>query len=153
MPIVNNNTVKVHVGRPSSYDKKYCDEIIDYFDIEPHFETPVVITYKDGTTKEEVKLMPSDLPTLAGFAVKIGVCRDTLNQWSKDHEEFSDAIKRAKECQENILVTNGLQNLYAQPFAIMASKNILNWRDKKDITTDDEKLNTGVVFLPEQNAK
>lgn len=153
MAIVNNNKAKIHVGRPTAYDPKYCDEIMDYFDIEPHFETPVIITYKDGTTKEEVKLLPSDLPTLAGFAVKIGVHRDTINQWSKDYKEFSDAIKRAKECQENILVTNGLQNLYAQPFAIMASKNILNWRDKKDITTDEEKINTGVIVLPEQNDK
>jgi len=144
----NKNIVKLHAGQPTKYDKKYCDEIMDYFDIEPHFETPVIITYKDGTTKEEVKFLPSDLPTLAGFAVKIGVHRDTLNEWSKNNPEFSVAIKRAKECQENILITNGLQNLYAQPFAIMASKNILNWRDKKDITSDDEKLETVHIYKP-----
>lgn len=36
------------VGRPSKYDPKYCEELIKFFDVEPHFETPVVITYKDG---------------------------------------------------------------------------------------------------------
>jgi len=84
-------------GRPSKYKSDYCDELIKYFDIEPHFETPVITTYKDGTTKEEVKFIPSDLPTLAGFAKKIGVHRDTVNQWEKDHKEFSDAINRAKD--------------------------------------------------------
>jgi len=137
MAIVNKNTTKAHVGRPSKYNPKFCEDIIKYFDIEPHFETPVTYTYKDGTTKEEIKLMPSDLPTLAGFAVKIGVDRDTIHQWSKDHKEFSDAIKRAKECQENILVTNGLNDLYAQPFAVFTAKNVIGWRDKTetDITT------------------
>jgi len=128
----NTNTKKVHLGAPTKYDPKYCKKIIDYFDIEPHFETPVVTTYKDGTTKEEIKLIPSDLPTLAGFAVKIGVHRDTLNQWAKDHKEFSAAIKRSKECQENLLVTNGLQGLYAQPFAVFTAKNVMGWRDKSD---------------------
>jgi len=151
MTIINNNTKKNHAGAPTKYNPKYCEEILDYFDIEPHFETPVIITYKNGTTKEEVKLMPSDLPTLAGFAVKLGVHRDTLNEWAKTYEEFSDAIKRAKDCQEQILITNGLQNLYAQPFAIMASKNILNWRDRKDITSDDHELKGPVPYLPSKD--
>lgn len=149
MAIVNKNITKDHIGRPTKYDPKYCEDIIKYFDIEPHFETPVTYTYKDGTTKEEIKLMPSDLPTLAGFSVKIGVHRDTLNSWSKIHKDFSDAIKRAKECQENILVTNGLQGLYAQPFAIMASKNILNWRDRQDVTSDDQKLEPIKILITE----
>jgi DNA-packaging protein gp3 len=150
MPIVNKNTVKAHEGRPTKYRPKFCEDLIKYFDIEPHFETPVTITFKNGTTKEEVKLMPSDLPTLAGFAVKIGVHRDTITEWAtaKDnkgqlkHPEFSVAIKRAKEFQENILVTNGLQGLYAQPFAILTAKNILNWRDKNetDLTSGGKPL-------------
>src|SRR3990167_9869523 len=119
-------------GRPTKYDPKYCEEILKYFDIEPHFETPVITTYKDGTTKEEVKFIPSDLPTLAGFAKQIGVHRDTLNQWEKAHKEFSDAIKKAKACQEHILVTNGLKGLYSPAFAIFTAKNVINWKDKTE---------------------
>lgn len=149
---MNKNTIKSHAGRPSKYNSRLCEEVIKYFDIEPHFETPVTTTYKDGTTKEEIKLIPSDLPTLAGFAVKIGVHRDTIDQWRKDHKEFSDAIKKAKECQENILVTNGLQGLYAQPFAIMASKNILNWRDKQDMTSDGQKTEPLKIIITEDKS-
>lgn len=141
----NKNIKKSHVGRPTVYDPKFCDEVIKYFDIEPHFETPVITTYKDGSTKEEIKLIPSDLPTLAGFAVRIGVHRDTVDEWRRVHKEFSDAIKYAKECQENILITNGLQGIYAQPFAIMASKNILKWRDRSDVTTNDKDLPTPIL--------
>lgn len=151
MSIVNKNVTKVHAGAPTKYDKKYCKEILDYFDIEPHFETPVTITYKDGTTKEEIKLMPSDLPTLAGFAVKLGVHRDTLNEWASVHKEFSVAIKQAKECQEHILTTNGLQGLYAQPFAIFTAKNVVGWRDKTDtdITTKGDKIEQTQVIIVE----
>ena len=134
-------------GRPSIYEESFCDDLIEYFDEEPHFETPVVTTYKDGTTKEEVKFIPCDLPTLAGFARMKGVHRDTINQWTKDHPKFSDAIKRAKELQEHILITNGLKGLYAQPFAIMATKNIMNWRDRQDITSDDKVLEAPHITL------
>jgi hypothetical protein len=123
-------------GRPTDYDPKYCEELIKFFDIEPHFETPVLTTYKDGTTKEEIKFIPADLPTLAGFARHIKVSRDTINEWTRKHDEFSDAIKYAKDLQEHILITNGLKGLYAQPFAIMATKNIMAWRDKQEMTTD-----------------
>lgn len=140
-------------GRPTKYDPKYCEELIKYFDIEPHFETPAITTYKDGTTKEEVKFIPSDLPTLAGFAAKIEVNRDTLQEWAKVHQEFSVAIKRAKDLQENILVTNGLKGLYSQPFAIFTAKNVLGWRDKSetDITSGGERLEGIVVYKPSKN--
>ena len=131
--VYNNNTAKAKVGRPTKYDPKYCDELIKFFNIEPHFETPVVTTYKDGTTKEEVKLIPSDLPTLASFASSIGVHRDTIHQWATEHKEFSDTIKEAKEHQERILVTNGLIGLYQGAFAIFTAKNVIGWKDKTEI--------------------
>src|SRR5690554_1307276 len=97
-------------GRPTKYDPSLCDELLKFFDIEPHFETPVIKTYKNGTIEEGIKFIPSDLPTLAGFAKKIGVHRDTIHGWATAtddkgnllHPEFSDAIKKAKECQESI---------------------------------------------------
>jgi len=142
----NKITSRAKVGRPTLYDPKYCEELIKYFNIEPHFETPVVTTYKDGTTKEEVKLVPSDLPTLASFASLIGVHRDTINQWAKDNKEFSDAIKEAKEHQERILVTNGLMGLYQGAFAIFTAKNVIGWRDKieTDITSGGKPLPTPI---------
>lgn len=122
------------VGRPTDYDPKYCDEIIKYFTVENYIESPVTITYKDGTVKEETKRIANDLPTLAGFCRRIGTSRETLNNWSHQFPEFLDAIKRVKEMQEEMLVTNGLQDLYAQPFAIFAAKNLIRWADKLEQT-------------------
>ncbi len=119
-------------GRPSKYDPKYCDELIAFFDIEPSYQSEVTITYKNGDKRTENKQVANNLPTLAGFASKIGVHRDTLNEWTREHPEFSDSLKKAKELQEHILISNGLQGLYQGAFAIFTAKNILNWRDKQE---------------------
>lgn len=129
-------------GRPTDYDQKYCEEIIKYFNIEPHFETPVEKQLKNGTVTTSVKFIASDLPTLAGFASKIGVCRDTLNEWETKYPEFSDAIKRCKSFQENILVTNALKGSYNPTFSIFFAKNNMNWKDKTetDITSEGKQI-------------
>lgn len=135
-------------GRPTKYKPEYCDQLVKYFDIEPHFETPVVYTNKKGITKEEVKYLPSDLPTLAGFAKKLGIHRDTIHEWSKKHAKFSDSIKYAKECQEAILVTNALHGEYSPAFSIFFAKNNLGWKDRQDITSGDEKLQGPMIYKP-----
>lgn len=56
-------------GRPSLYDPAYCDGIIE------HCATGASIT---------------------SYAAEIGVCRDTISEWAKQHSEFSVAVKRAK---------------------------------------------------------
>lgn len=156
-------------GRPTRYKKEYCDALIKYFNREPYFETPVITTYKDGSTKEEVKLIPADLPTLAGFAVSIGVHRETLNNWANEkkknkygeetnellHPEFFDAFKRAKDYQENILVINGIQGNYNPAFAIFTAKNIIGWRDRSetDVTSGGEKLEFVIGRDTKEHAK
>lgn len=157
---MNGNKTPHPGGRPSKYDPKYCQELLEYFDIEPSYESEVTIRYKNGDEKTEYKQVANNLPTLAGFARKIGVHRDTLNQWSHEYPEFSDSLKKAKEYQEDILVTNGLQGLYQGPFAIFTAKNVLNWRDKQEtelhggINTDGTRrsielfVNVGGGFIP-----
>lgn len=132
---------KKKVGRPTDYDPKYCDELIEYFDVEPYREVEVTITYKDGRTETRDEERPNDLPTLAGFARKIGVHRDTLHEWANavdnegnlKHPDFSDAIKKAKEFQEDIWDTNGMKGHYVAPFAIFFGKNNLGYKDKREI--------------------
>lgn len=56
-------------GRPSLYRDEYCDEIVAFC--------------QDGLS-------------ITAFAGSIGVNRDTISQWAKDHDEFSVAVKNAK---------------------------------------------------------
>lgn len=57
-------------GRPSKYDPKFCQMLIDHG--------------KEGKSFES-------------FAGKIGITKDTLYNWFEDHKEFSDAKKQCVE--------------------------------------------------------
>lgn len=118
-------------GRPSSYDPKYCQEILEYFGVQPYREIIKKIHTKQGDVIEIPEDVANDVPTFAGFAAKIGIHRETLLNWTKEHEEFFDAYKKAKELQENFIVVNGNRGLINTAFGIFTAKNVLGWRDKQ----------------------
>jgi hypothetical protein len=125
-------------GRPTKYDKKYCKEMVEFFNIEAYRISKIIKTNKDGSTEEREIEVANDLPLFSKFAVNIGVHRDTLHEWKDKHEEFSDAYKKCKEIQRNILIINGLRGLYQTAFAIFTAKNITDLRDKQEIEHSGE---------------
>lgn len=120
-------------GRPTKYDPSYCKQLLNMFDVDATREVYETYTYKDGTTKEVSRLEPVELPTITDFAKKIGVNKDTLYEWAKKYEEFSDTMKKVKEIQENIWQKNALMGLYNPTFAIFMGKNCYGWKDKQEI--------------------
>jgi len=56
-------------GRPTDYDKKYCEIAIEYM--------------KDG--KHAIQL-----------AAHLGISKATLYNWANEHEEFLDALNKAR---------------------------------------------------------
>jgi hypothetical protein len=138
-------------GRPTKYNRRFCRELIDFFDIEPYEEREVKTQdRKTGREYIDYKDHANDLPTFERFAHNIGVNGDTLVEWAKTvwpeghknagklrHPEFSAAYTRAKELQKDILITNGLQGLYQTTFAIFLAKNITDLKDRQEITGAD----------------
>lgn len=133
------------MARPSKYEDRFCEELIIYFDRKPYEREKLLITKKNGDTEEKYVETPCDFPLIAGFANKIGVSRDTLHEWAnavdKDgklkHPEFSDSYKKAKQYQEEILVTNGLRGNYQTAFACFTAKNVIGYRDSQELTGKD----------------
>lgn len=123
-------------GRPTKYKQEYCEKLIEYFNIEPYEERLKKVVTKSGDVIEIPEDVPNDMPSLAGFAIKIGVHRDTLHEWANEYPEFSDVYKRAKDFQENYLIVNGNKGLISAPFGIFTAKNILKWRDKQPDETE-----------------
>lgn len=121
-------------GRPTKYDQKYCKEIIAYFTVE-HFEDKVVerMHTKSGDDVEKFKETANPLRFLSGFARSIGVTHTTLLEWRDSQPEFSVAFTRAKELQQEMMVSNALKGLYNPHFTIFATKNMIGWRDKTEI--------------------
>lgn len=75
--------------------------------------------------------------SLTAFAGMIGVHRDTLYEWAKVHDEFSDALKRHKAKRVFKLETDLLSAEATGPYVtarIFALKNADpdEWRDKRE---------------------
>jgi hypothetical protein len=96
------------MGRPSSYDPAYCDQVIEFL--------------KDGYS-------------LTAFAGEIGVARSTVFKWMEEHEEFSDSVKIGQagatlwwEKANRALATSGTGNATACIFGLK-NRASDDWRD------------------------
>lgn len=118
------------LGRPSLYKPEYCDQILDYFSVEPYEEKIKKVHTKSGDVIELPYEVAADFPSFAGFAAKIGVHRESLLNWTEQFPDFFDAYKRAKDLQENFILINGHKSLINTAFGIFTAKNVLGYRDK-----------------------
>jgi hypothetical protein len=119
------HTLEGMAGQPTKYHKKFCEMLLKYFNVDP---------------AKKVK----EFPTLAGFAIRIGVHRDTLHEWSKVHPEFDDVYRRAKDFQERFLVNRGLKGELDTAFGIFTAKNVLGWRDRQP--GEEDKINIQITL-------
>ena len=138
------------VGRPTLYKEEYCQQMIDYFKEAKLTETRKEIVASGGKAVEIEKTGCATIPSFAGFAMKMDICRDTLRDWCSRSNKFLLAYKRCKEIQEAWLMDNGLRGNVNTAFGIFTAKNVLQWRDKveqiysfEDIGFEDENDNEG----------
>jgi len=125
-------------GRPTKYDPKYCKEIVDFFDV-PYTTFIELPHYKKGDISwVDKKEVATPIPQVGQFARKIGVHRDTLDEWTRVHPCFSDAYTRAKHMQEEMLVSNATKGLYNSFFTLFVMKNRHNWKDRIELPGDEK---------------
>jgi hypothetical protein len=77
------------LGRPSTYDPEYCDLVIDM-----------------GTAGK----------SKAQMAAGLGISRQCMNEWEKQHKEFGDAVKAAQDLALAWWETAGQFNMTRQGF-------------------------------------
>ena len=128
------------MARPTKYKKEFCKKLFKFFDI-PHttFEELTKID-KNGEEKIVRIEKPNILPTFEKFAVSIGVCRDTLDSWTKIHPEFSDTYKMCKNLQKDMLNDLAMRGFYNPTYTIFVAKNITDMQDKQDIVIETPKI-------------
>lgn len=114
------------MGQPTKYKEEYAEDIIEFF-----------LKYKRYEVDEETgKKSPLTPPTFSGYAVHLGVCRDTLMDWRERHPEFNKAYKAAKVIQERHIVENSMEGVAPTAFAIFMMKNNHGWTDKIEQKVD-----------------
>ena len=120
-------------GQPTKYKPEYCQQLIDYFSIEPlEVIREQEITGTEGG-KYVSRRLPQRFPWFEGFARKIGVHRNTLKNWCDEYPEFAEAYDTAKDLQREFLVDIGLSGATSASFAIFTMKNVCGWRDERDL--------------------
>lgn len=135
-------------GAPEKYKPEYCQELIDYF------QAPLDKAATAGTRIDdegrEYEFQPVVLPaTFAGFAAAHDVWRDILQRWAESHPDFDDAMKKAKELQEQLTTQMGASGGFKTAFAIFMMKNTAGWRDKHDVDVNSRVQ----IIIDEQDAK
>jgi hypothetical protein len=121
-------------GRPTKYKPSYCQLLIKYFSIDPTIEREITHTNRKGETWSKSDIMGCEFPTFQGFCARVlKINRDTFYAWVKKYAEFSDSFARARDFQQEILISNALNGRYNPAFSMFAMKNISDWADKKEV--------------------
>ena len=121
------------IGRPTLYKPEYCKSLVEFFDIDAIIYRDITVTYKDGTTCDKSVPEASPTPYFSQWQKKIGISNQCFNEWTKKHQDFGDAYKRAKQLQEEFLMETALKGVHNSTFTIFAMKNICGWRDEQHI--------------------
>lgn len=107
-----------------------------------------IISKKDTYVNGKLKI---NLPTIGDFAINfLHVTKMTVYNWEKDYPKFRKALDRIKQEQKQRLMEEGLAGNYNAALAKLILSNNHGMRERADITTDDEPLNT---FTDEQASK
>lgn len=105
-------------GRPSTYKPEYCDAVIQYG--------------KQGKSQVQI-------------AVALGIPRSTMHSWAEQHEEFSAALTRAKECEQDWWENAGQTGLTADKFNSAVWSKSMSARFRDDYTDRVQQEHSGQV--------
>jgi len=101
------------VGRPTKYESKFCDQIIEMA--------------RYGASKAEM-------------ALDLGIVMSTFTKWQEENEEFSAAVKEAEqisqgwwEKQGRVATFGGVDGFNATSFIFnMKNRFHRDWKDKRE---------------------
>lgn len=96
----------------------------------------------------------ANIPTVDGLAICLGVHRDTINEWSRKHPEFRDALDAMQAEQANRLINRGLSGQY-NPIITKLVLSKHGYRDSAEIdhTTKGEALQSIPSDIAQEAAK
>lgn len=122
------------VGRPSKYEDRFAELIVEWFDKEPYTDEQVDLP--NGSVK--LQRMATPVPMLAGFAKSIGSDLRTVNRWATElaeegkfkHPDFAEAYARAREMQEALVASGAMLGVYESRAAAFFLKNKHGWQDQ-----------------------
>lgn len=126
------------IGRPTEYSEDTVSKVEAYLDTCQDETIQEISGESEKFTSYKNKLKVN-LPTIEGLAVYLKVHRDTIYQWEKEHEEFSDILGELRHRQVKALINNGLSGDYNSTIAkVLLSKHGY----KEEVKTEQEHSGT-----------
>jgi len=109
-------------GRPTKYNEEICTKAIEY-----------IVNYKE---------YGDAVPLIDGLALELGVHRDTINEWTRVHEDFSDIVKILKTKQSRTLKNGALNGTLKERSAnlFLASQHGWVTRSEQEVVITDERV-------------
>jgi len=87
------------------------------------------------------------LPTIEGLALYLHISRETVYEWEKENEEFSDIVKELRSRQAEKLIQNALANRYNASIAKLILSGKHGYVEKTEV---DQNISGGVSISAEQ---
>jgi len=123
-------------GRPIKYNISYIKKAKDYIDSCEDEIVQVVSGESDKFTAYKEKRRVK-LPSIEGLSLYIKVHRDTIYDWEKKYQGFSDIINVLRAKQAECLINNGLSGDYNPIIAkVLLSKQ--GYSEKTETIIKDE---------------
>ena len=92
------------------------------------------------------------IPTVEGLSLYLGVNRDTVFEWAKHHQVFSDSLADLVNKQKQMLISGGLGGYYNPTIAKLILSANHGMIERTDVTSDGkrvENINVNIVHGPE----
>lgn len=132
------------MGRPTKLTKAVLEKAQEY--IEQAKDNHEVVGENRPTVIWNVKL-----PTIEGLANFLGVNRDSLYEWEKENEDFSDILTRVRNEQAERLINNSLAGNYNPVISkLLLSKHGYIEKSEQDVNHSGDVTFTNDVPRPKQ---
>lgn len=133
-------------GRPTKYRQDLIEKVDEYLatcvDEEGEFHKT-----RGATSNSYERTLKVNLPKLEGFSRFIGVDHGNMLEWEKQHEDFSKALNKIRKAQHDRLIDQTLAGNYNPLIAKLILSSNHGYREKSDVTTNDESINVGIANL------
>ena len=85
------------------------------------------------------------LPTHAGLAKYLGICKTTVQNWAKSYPEFLFSLEQLNDSQEDELINQGLKSIYNPTICKLILSSNHGYCERTDTTSDGEKIEPQIV--------
>lgn len=145
------------MGRPTKLTLDLIGKAEEYLKLCTDADRPVDETLEPqphgGALKREKRLIVK-LPTKGGLAKYLGVSRDSLYEWAKNDDKFSDIMEQLGSEQEDRLINFGLSGDYNPTIAkVLLTKHGYHDKVESEITNPDGSLNPYNALTAEELRK